>query len=105
MKTHVCTSRSWSLAMILLALAAVRPVLAQDPNVFPTVTISATDAHASEGGADPGTFTVIRHVAKDTPPPNSSLIVFYQVSGTASNGVDYQTLSCSVTIPPLALGA
>jgi hypothetical protein len=105
MKTHVCTSRSWYLALSLLALATARPALAQDPNIFPTVTISATDARAGEGGSDTGTFTVIRRVAMDTPPPSTSLVVFYRVSGTASNGGDYQALSGSVTIPPLALGA
>ena len=56
------------------------------------VTIRATDGSASESG-DPGTFTVSREGNT-----NSALRVFYSVSGTASNGVDYVTLSNSVAL-------
>lgn len=78
----------------LLALAVMRPAVAQDANAFPTVTISATDSHASEGGSDTGTFTVRR-----TGPTNFPVAVFYQLSGSASNGVDYERLGSSVQIP------
>jgi len=104
MKACICSFCS-CLFLTLLAAFAVRPAAAQVIGAFPAVTISATDSHASEAGPDPGTFTVMRRLPMDTPPPNTSLTVFYRIGGTASNGVDYQTLSGSVTIPPLALGA
>ena len=84
MKTHTSAPRSWYLALSLLALAAVRLALAQDPNSFSTVTIHATDPLAREGGVDTGTFTVRR-----TGPTNVPLAVFYHLSGSAFNGVDY----------------
>ena len=61
--------------------------------VLPTVTIVATDPNAAEAGQDPGLFSVNR-----TGSTASALTVNYTVGGTASNGVDYQTLSGSVTI-------
>jgi len=76
-----------------------RILLAQS-GVEPTVTIHATDSHASEAGPDPGTFTVNR-----TGATNFALLVFYQLSGTASNGVDYEQLGNSVQIPAGALAA
>src|SRR5439155_2651160 len=84
----------------LLALAGSRPAVAQDPNLFPTVTIYATDGRASEAGSDPATFTVRR-----SGPTNFPLAVFCPLSGTASNGVDYEQLGSSVQIPAGALDA
>src|SRR5213594_791758 len=98
MKTHV-SSRSCYLVLGLFALAA-RTVVAQDPNSFPTVTVYATDARASESGADTGTFTIRR-----TGPTNFPLAVFYYLSGTASNGVDYERLGNSVQISAGAFAA
>lgn len=64
----------------------------------PIVTIRATDPIARESGVltviDPGVFTVHR-----TGPTNEDLLVYYTVSGTASNGVDYIRLSGVVAIP------
>src|ERR1043165_3613814 len=91
------------LLVLALALAAAWPAAAQVTTI-PTVVISATGPHAGEGG-DTGTFTVAYRLPLDTPPPNFSLVVFYQVSGTASNGVDYEKLSGSVTIPAFGFGA
>ncbi len=72
---------------------------------MPVVTIRATDPYAAEPcGAvtviDPGKFTVQR--AGGT---NVDLRVRYQISGTASNGVDYLTLSNVVVIPKGAWSA
>ncbi len=100
MKTHVRPSRSWYLVLTLLAAAAVRPAVAQDANSFSTVTIHATDPLAREGGADTGTFTVRR-----AGPTNFPLAVFFQLSGSASNGVDYEQVGSSVQIPAGALAA
>ena len=38
-------------------------------------------------------------------PTNATLNVFYLIGGTASNGVDYETLSGEITIPIGALWA
>src|SRR5262249_5848776 len=57
------------------------------------VTVTATDNTASEGG-DTGKFTITR--AGDT---SADLLVSYTLTGTATNGVDYDQLPGSVTIP------
>ncbi len=62
-------------------------------NDKPTVTLSATDASATEGG-EPGQFTITRTGTTQNP-----LTVNYSVAGTASNGSDYSALSGSITIP------
>ncbi|MEA5579690.1 Calx-beta domain-containing protein, partial [Anabaena sp. UHCC 0451] len=65
-------------------------------NDKPTITISATDANAAETvtgqAANPGRFTLTRTGNKSAP-----LTVNYTVVGTATNGVDYQSLTKSVT--------
>ncbi|MCX7721660.1 MAG: Ig-like domain-containing protein [Verrucomicrobiae bacterium] len=68
--------------------------------VEPTVvTVCATDPVARETGpltyVDPGIFTLRR-----AGPTNIALTVWYAVSGTASNGVDYIRLPGSAVIPP-----
>src|SRR4030042_5320431 len=59
-----------------------------------TVTINATDNTATEAGTTTGTFTVRR-----TGSTSGALTVYYAVSGTATSGSDYNSLSGSVTIP------
>ncbi|HEV8395116.1 MAG TPA: PKD domain-containing protein [Vicinamibacterales bacterium] len=59
-----------------------------------TVTVAATDASASEAGPDPGTFTFTR-----TGSTAAALAVQYRLSGSATNGSDYASLSGVVTIP------
>ena len=70
------------------------------PPTLPVVTVIATDASASEAGPDPGTFTVSRSGSTAL-----ALTVYYTLAGTAQNGVDYQTLPGSVTIPAGASSA
>ncbi|RPI61687.1 MAG: hypothetical protein EHM48_05235, partial [Planctomycetaceae bacterium] len=64
-----------------------------DAPASPSVTISATDASAAEP-SDTGTYTVTRSGST-----SGALAVNYTISGTATNGTDYSTLSGSVTIP------
>lgn len=68
---------------------------------LPTITISASDATAAETVSgqttNPGRFTLTR-----TGNTTSSLTVNYTISGTATNGVDYNNLNGSVTF---AVGA
>ena len=67
----------------------------------PVVTIIAKDPNATEQSslvdAAPDTATFVVH--RSGGDPNRPLPVFYQISGTASNGVDYEKLSGLVTIP------
>lgn len=60
----------------------------------PGVEVIASDAVAGEFGSNPGRFTLVR--SGDT---NTALTVRYQVSGTASNGVDYAALPGVVSLP------
>ena len=72
-------------------------------NRLPVVTITAPDSYAAEGtnreantvGGSPNTATFV--IRRDGP-TNSSLVVFYAVGGSASNGVDYLRLPGTVTI-------
>src|SRR5438105_1205275 len=66
----------------------------------PVVTIAAVSVATSEGGGDPGRFTIKRSGSTVLP-----LIVFYRVGGTAANGIDYARLLPSTTIPAGSLSA
>jgi hypothetical protein len=61
---------------------------------LPLVSIAATDDVAAEPGTDTGTFTVTR-----TGSTSSALTVSFSVTGSATNGTDYQTVPASVVIP------
>lgn len=68
-------------------------------NQLPIVTIEATDPEASELPAvldaiNPGKFVIRRMGSLDEP-----LTVYFRLSGSASNGVDYQKLPDAITIP------
>jgi hypothetical protein len=52
----------------------------------PVITVQATDASASEVGADPGTFTFTR-----TGSTALALPITFTIGGTAINGTDYNT--------------
>ncbi len=66
---------------------------------IPMVTIRATDAVAGWGG-NPGLFTILR--SGDLQP---SLNVYYQISGTASNGGDYHQIGSFAYIPSGVMSA
>ncbi|MBM3983162.1 MAG: hypothetical protein FJ304_23395, partial [Planctomycetes bacterium] len=69
-----------------------------------TVSIAATDAGAAEttapAAADTGRFTVTRSVAGQFP-----LSIGYTITGNATNGTDYTTLSGTVSFPTGSLTA
>ena len=72
----------------------VRITPAPAPRPFwQTVSVSTTDATASEAGADAASFTLTRN---DT---NAPLRVEYSIDGTAVNGADYNTISNYAVIP------
>ncbi|MEK7612417.1 MAG: peptidoglycan-binding protein [Patescibacteria group bacterium] len=60
---------------------------------LPAVSISTTDATASEAGSDTGLFTISR-----TGSTANALPIVISISGTATNGVDYQTIITSPVI-------
>ena len=60
----------------------------------PEVRIYSNRPNAAEGST-PSSFTVVRTGG----PTNNPLPVSYQLAGDATNGVDYQTLSGTITIP------
>jgi hypothetical protein len=78
---------------VCLLLTGVGSSRAQVSTQIPTVTIQATAPYATWSGT-PGVFTVVR---QGNPAP--ALDVYYQISGTASNGVDYQPISDYASIP------
>lgn len=59
-----------------------------------TVTVTATDATASEVPGNPGQFTVTR--VGDT---SADLTVNLMITGTATNGADYTAIPTTVVIP------
>ena len=80
--------------VVLSPSAAVVSLVPAGANGCIDVSIAATDASAAETGPDPGTFTITR--AGSTA---AALAVSLSMSGTATNGTDYQTIPSSVTIP------
>ncbi len=96
------------------ATVRIFPVVTRPP---PVVTIFATDPIAMEGtnfgrfqpvtsptftnyysGTNTATF-LVRRVGPTAVAPTNDLVVYYNIGGTASNGVDYVKLPGNVTIP------
>ncbi|HKQ37971.1 MAG TPA: Ig-like domain-containing protein [Verrucomicrobiae bacterium] len=95
MKTHV----SLSLFGLLIVAAFIGANAAAD-DLTSTVTIYAVDPQAAEAFTNTGTFTVRRSGGT-----NFSQLIFYTLSGTASNGVDYDHLGGTVQMPAGATAA
>ena len=74
-----------------LFVSAEIAILGPDKSV---VKVLATDAVATEAGATSGIFTVTR-----TGKTDADLDVKFSVSGTATEGADYESIARSVTIP------
>jgi hypothetical protein len=79
-------------------LALAGDVIAPPPPEQPIVNVTATDAEAAETGlltiVNPGVFTFTRSGNLDTSWP-----VYFTLSGTANNGVDYIRLTNQVMFP------
>jgi hypothetical protein len=88
-------------AISLLASPAFSQVITNPPPPYSEVNVGSPDRYASEPGllavVDHAVFTITRDRGTDP------LRVFYSLSGTASNGLDYQQLPQSVVIPSNAL--
>jgi len=74
------------------AYPAAATVTIQDNDQL--VWLDASDFMASKFGDDPGQFTFSRFGMTNAP-----ATVFYAISGTASNGVDYVRITNSIVIP------
>ena len=94
MKT-LCHSLKGGFLFLLFAAVLTGSAFAQTTgsNVIPVVTINATQPIAS-GPASPGVFTVFRQGNT-----NEALDIYYNIGGSASNGVDYARISNFVEIP------
>lgn len=71
--------------------ASVQIREADDDSALPIVSVSATDPHASEPGADDGSFTVTR-----TGSTGASLTLDLAVGGTARENADYSNIPGTV---------
>jgi hypothetical protein len=74
------------------AYPAQATIIIQDNDQM--VWMDASDFSAAEPGEDTGEFTFTRFGTTNTP-----VQVFFTLSGTASNGVDYVVITSSITIP------
>lgn len=80
--------------------AYIRDTTAQTATVtitdddVPVVSVTASDANASEANRDPGLLLITR-----SGPTTAPLTVYYGVSGSALHGTDYQALTGQVVIP------
>jgi hypothetical protein len=72
--------------------APVAVTIKSTDSVLPLISVVATDPYATKSPTNTGTFTVFR-----TGSTSNSLTVYYGLSGTASNGIDYSSLPGTVT--------
>jgi hypothetical protein len=91
---HSCRLRTWLLFTLAAFLVLPGVSKAGDTNsVLPIISVH-TAGNATTSGSLSGAFTVQR-----TGDTSQALLVNYRISGTATNGADYQRLSGAVTIP------
>src|SRR5687767_1161612 len=75
-------------AVMVAASAFGSPLPAPYGRIPAIVSVVAVDARASENTNDTGRFVLRRALNMRSP-----LVVYYRISGTASNGVDYERLT------------
>ena len=83
----------FSALCLLLTLSGTGLAQSSTGSAVPVVTIQATDNHGTWAG-DSAVFTVFR-----SGDPAPTLNVYCCISGTATNGVDYQTIGNFVSLP------
>jgi hypothetical protein len=79
---------------VFLLACAQRGLCTYSTGGFPTISVATPDVSAAEIGGDAGQFTISR-----TGATTSNLTVYYTLTGTATNGTDYQTIPASTIIP------
>jgi hypothetical protein len=107
-RVHVRASRFTSDSAVVMAVTTLEAteVIVQNPGEVGSgtdtpsdlVSVTATDAFASESPVDKATFTVTRSGSATL--LAAALTVNYTVGGTATSGVDFTALSGSVTFAP-----
>jgi len=93
-QTVVLTLTSATNGRIVLPNAATVFIVDNITNTPPEVTVTSTNAPYAYTGGGNGQFLFTR-----TGPTNAALTISFGISGTAANGVNYQTLTNVVTIP------
>ena len=93
MTGHCSFSRHLLASLLLIFLVVHVATLHGQTTTLPVVTIRATDGLATESG-DPGLFTLFRDG-----PTNQTLSILLGIGGSASNGVDYESISNVAVIP------
>src|SRR5215469_14215693 len=88
-----CLGGLFLLSVVIIAVGMRASAQTTDSNLIPVVIIKATQPIAS-GPGSPGVFTVFRQGNT-----NQTLNVFYNIGGSASNGVDYAKISNFLLIP------
>src|SRR5262249_36506024 len=78
----------------VVGASSAATVTIHDAAAPPLVSVTAIDATASESGSDPGVFRFTR-----TGSTAAALTVNYSIGGTATNGVDYTTITGTILIP------
>ncbi len=81
-----------------ISYSASATVIIQDNDQ--NVRVDASDFEAAEPGTDLGAFTFTRFGTTNTP-----VQIFFTITGTASNGVDYVAVTNSFVIPANSLSA
>lgn len=97
-RLHIGSSRDYRIDS---GAASAVATLSDDDDAtgLPIVSVLPLDAAAAEAGGNPGAVRFVR-----TTPNTAALDVLYTIAGTARNGLDYQPLSGTVTIPAGANG-
>ena len=85
-----------------LIAATPTPDLARAAAFTPAISVTATQAKATENGMTRGLFTFSRSADPSNPRPGA-LTVGYTLSGSATAGSDYQPLGASISFPAGAL--
>jgi hypothetical protein len=98
MKTPISFSGLVPRLLVAAGLALTVGTTPACPELPALLTVTASAPTASEVGPTNGTFTITRSGGNQTLP----LTVYYLLSGTATNGTDYQTLSGWVQIKAYA---
>ncbi|MBI1176010.1 hypothetical protein GC207_01065 [bacterium] len=90
---HVLTARAWDDSGLSTETDGI-VVEVDDPGLHPVVHVWNVPSGSAEGYGDPGYFIISRQGVADVP-----LTVYFEISGTATEGVDYPALPRSVVIP------
>lgn len=90
---HLLTARAWDDSGLFTDTAPLR-IQVDDPGLYPIVKVWNMPSGTAEGFGVPGNFVISRQGIAQVP-----LTVYFDIHGTATEGVDYPALPRSVIIP------